>query len=779
MGSIKNKPWDDVIQFDDWKKDEVPAEDEQTEKVVEESVPAEIQGLGINRDIDDNEEDLFGMIANLNAGNSEYAESVAKKEQQEAERAKAEQRQKEAEAIANAARLRFEQEQAERDRITFEQEQERARVNAELQAKKEKSLTHKLASFMSASSKKKASSNKPEVSDAKKDEAEENASVEVNKQEEVAFKNGEVMESEAAVLDAEELRVGENPELVLAEEPPVEEQNDEAVEVDQEYTPLEESQEEEISCGKVEVVGKRKPAKKPKADPKKEKKSKIFKSNKQVETVSITGEDPVESPSLQIPSESKDNIEADVQELNDTTVSVESEEPATVETSEKVSSQNTLGEDDGKPEKETDISEGLDKEDGTKSEQNAATLSEEKEDSSVEKEALNPQDQPKEEPIKSSEVEIKQEESLSKSKKKASFWSGLFKKQTENEPVEAGVKEDSKEKGSTGVSSEPDWEFIATHDELTGLLNQNAYEQAKKQVREKPYAVVVMDVNNLKYANDTFGHEAGNKLIVAVSDQVKELFPDCGYRTGGDEFVAIVPFKKTSKIESEILEKKKAFLNALKEKTKEEKDSGLIYSASFGYSYSDGKKPFAEVAMEADKAMYSDKEAYKKSNPQYDMRKAPQGNKEVPKGKVPTATPEEVYDEFLTDKQKKLKKLIQDKHIHVSNQSTMEIVREVQRRSTEVIAILIASPTFDELFIILSADSFCECISELGSTIDFSYLYIIYKDGAQYKGSDEYLGEVTDIFEALGKGIAHGKIQSEKDILKIKGINIFKQIYIA
>ena len=136
------------------------------------------------------------------------------------------------------------------------------------------------------------------------------------------------------------------------------------------------------------------------------------------------------------------------------------------------------------------------------------------------------------------------------------------------------------------------------------------------------------------------------------------------------------------------------------------------------------------------------------------------------------------YDSMLTKDQRTLKKTIQDNHKPVSVCSTQQIIRDVQTRASEVIAILIASPTFDQLFIILRPEEFINIVTEMEAMVDYSYLYILYEGGPQYKGSDEYLSEVTHIFEAIGNGIKTGKIRSEKDFQKIKGINVFKTIYV-
>lgn len=367
---------------------------------------------------------------------------------------------------------------------------------------------------------------------------------------------------------------------------------------------------------------------------------------------------------------------------------------------------------------------------------------------------------------KEESLQVKPQEPVKKEKK--SFF--LFGKKTEAKEKDLPEKESSVEV----ATSKPDWEYLATHDEMTGLLNQRAFEEQKHAKRKGAYAVVYVDVNNLKYANDTMGHAAGNKLIIATADQLKLLFPGCAYRIGGDEFVAIVEYSSVKKMEKDVSDKKNTFNDALLAKTKEEKDSGLIYAASFGYATTDGSKSFEEVSAEADKAMYAVKEAYKKANPQFDMRGG--GHKKA-KEKQKEEAPKD-YDSLLSAEQRSLKKTVKDNHRPVSAQSTAQIIRDVQTKASQVIAILIADPNFDQLFIILKPEVFINIVTEMESMIDYSYLYILYEGGPQYKGSDEYLSEVTHIFEAIGNGIKSGRIRSEKDIQKIKGINVFKNIYV-
>lgn len=83
-------------------------------------------------------------------------------------------------------------------------------------------------------------------------------------------------------------------------------------------------------------------------------------------------------------------------------------------------------------------------------------------------------------------------------------------------------------------------------DALTGFKNRTAYYREldimkrDEDISRQPVGVVFVDVNGLKRVNDSWGHEAGDKLIVATSQKITAAFPEAKwYRFGGDEFVLL------------------------------------------------------------------------------------------------------------------------------------------------------------------------------------------------------------------------------------------------
>lgn len=99
------------------------------------------------------------------------------------------------------------------------------------------------------------------------------------------------------------------------------------------------------------------------------------------------------------------------------------------------------------------------------------------------------------------------------------------------------------------IQSERESEFLkkmAYVDILTGMGNRAAFEKyvdgLRKKHSGKQFRLAMMDINNLKYINDHFGHKEGDEAIRKCAEAMKKyLLPygDC-FRLGGDEFAAVL-----------------------------------------------------------------------------------------------------------------------------------------------------------------------------------------------------------------------------------------------
>jgi diguanylate cyclase (GGDEF)-like protein len=90
---------------------------------------------------------------------------------------------------------------------------------------------------------------------------------------------------------------------------------------------------------------------------------------------------------------------------------------------------------------------------------------------------------------------------------------------------------------------------MAITDELTGLYNRHYMRDALRRMtahatrRDQPFAIVSLDVDGLKSVNDARGHHAGDLLLRGIADSLRAVLrsEDIAVRTGGDEFVVLLP----------------------------------------------------------------------------------------------------------------------------------------------------------------------------------------------------------------------------------------------
>lgn len=152
---------------------------------------------------------------------------------------------------------------------------------------------------------------------------------------------------------------------------------------------------------------------------------------------------------------------------------------------------------------------------------------------------------------------------------------------------------------------------LAYLDTLTSMKNRTAYSQELMSLESEmnnsdcSFAVFVIDVNGLKYINDTYGHDYGNKLLIAASKAITGTFGyENSYRIGGDEFAVILKDKTVE----QCMEFEKQFKNSLQNYGDEIRISAAIGSAVYDKNID---HTYDELFKRADSAMYKQKQSMK------------------------------------------------------------------------------------------------------------------------------------------------------------------------
>ena len=157
-------------------------------------------------------------------------------------------------------------------------------------------------------------------------------------------------------------------------------------------------------------------------------------------------------------------------------------------------------------------------------------------------------------------------------------------------------------------------EGLAYTDTLTNLSNRARCEQYLVDLTGD-FTVISLDLDYLKYTNDNFGHDMGDKLLNGFSEILTGSFTDASLigRMGGDEFIVVLPYVDEERVLRDIncLNDQLAYRNS--------QESKLRFSASWGYAGSNDKElggnhSAHNVYLLADKRMYIMKNQHHKES---------------------------------------------------------------------------------------------------------------------------------------------------------------------
>jgi diguanylate cyclase len=152
-------------------------------------------------------------------------------------------------------------------------------------------------------------------------------------------------------------------------------------------------------------------------------------------------------------------------------------------------------------------------------------------------------------------------------------------------------------------------------DGLTQLYNRKAFDGfisqlvARNSVERRPFSLLIMDVDNFKVVNDTYGHQTGDRILMALAAKCREHVrnEDFCARYGGEEFVIILPGASLRNAHKKAKKICKAVAEARYEIDFGGEGVQIGFTISVGVSSYTKDDTVASVVKRADRALYQAK----------------------------------------------------------------------------------------------------------------------------------------------------------------------------
>lgn len=143
-------------------------------------------------------------------------------------------------------------------------------------------------------------------------------------------------------------------------------------------------------------------------------------------------------------------------------------------------------------------------------------------------------------------------------------------------------------------------EELACIDGLTGISNRRSLDSYMEKLMEEDstFSFVLLDVDNFKSINDTYGHQEGDTSLISIAHILTEIFGEHVFRYGGDEF-AVISFES-----AESTAEKMALVN----RRLKERDTEYLIQTCSGVYYNEKEDDERRIFERADSALYEAKQ---------------------------------------------------------------------------------------------------------------------------------------------------------------------------
>lgn len=183
-----------------------------------------------------------------------------------------------------------------------------------------------------------------------------------------------------------------------------------------------------------------------------------------------------------------------------------------------------------------------------------------------------------------------------------------------NESLEILVDERTQELEKTKVNLEKlnrHLDFTSRIDSLTGLYNRRHIKERLSEEYQlfirtgQIFSIMIIDIDDFKQINDTYGHDVGDRVLKTLSNTIREIIRDYDViaRWGGEEFLLLFPRLENIDTESRAEVIRKAVENQIHPYN----DKGLSITITIGAATIKKGETVKQVMKRADNALYEGK----------------------------------------------------------------------------------------------------------------------------------------------------------------------------
>jgi diguanylate cyclase len=174
----------------------------------------------------------------------------------------------------------------------------------------------------------------------------------------------------------------------------------------------------------------------------------------------------------------------------------------------------------------------------------------------------------------------------------------------------------------------------AMTDGLTKAYNREAFDSYirkivdRNMIKQSPFSLLLLDIDDFKKINDTYGHQIGDRVLVALVKKCTEFIRDEDFlaRYGGEEFVIVLPGASLRNALKKAQRLRKAIAGTHYSTDKEKGGKGLSITVSIGASSFSKKDSVSTVIGRSDQALYQAKRTGKnRVVSEEDMESEPSG----------------------------------------------------------------------------------------------------------------------------------------------------------